>query len=50
MPWPRRYSQMAWVMAAMWASLNEPRSGDPRWPLVPNRTSWLGSPGSGLRS
>ena len=24
MPWPARYSQMAWVVARMWASLNEP--------------------------
>ena len=41
---------MAWVMARMWASVNVPCSGVPRWPLVPKLTSWLGSPRSGLRS
>src|SRR6516164_5714012 len=34
----------------MWVSLNEPCRGEPRWPLVPNETSWLGSSISGRRS
>ena len=42
-----RYSQMAWVMATMWASLNEPDSDEPRCPLVPKLTSCSGSEGSG---
>jgi hypothetical protein len=41
---------MACVMAAMWASVNEPVSGEPRCPLVPKLTSWLGSSGSGFRA
>src|SRR5271166_2463628 len=40
---------MAWVMARMWASVNDPRSGEPRCPLVPKLTSWPGSSRSGLR-
>ena len=28
-------------MARMWASVNVPSSGEPRWPLVPKLTSWL---------
>ena len=40
-PCPRRYSQMACVMARMCASLNVPCSGEPRCPLVPKLTSWL---------
>ena len=35
--WAWRYSQMAWVMARMWASVNVPSNGVPRWPLVPKR-------------
>src|SRR5262249_40072010 len=38
------------VMASMWASLNEPCSGEPRCPLVPKLTNWLGSPMSGRSS
>ncbi len=34
---------MAWVMARIWASVNEPRSGEPRCPLVPKLTRWSGS-------
>jgi hypothetical protein len=41
---------MAWVIAAMWAALNEPWSGEPLCPLVPKLTSWVGSPKSGFRS
>src|SRR5271157_921892 len=41
---------MAWVMARMWASVNDPRSGEPRCPLVPKLTNWPGSSRSGLRS
>ncbi len=36
-------SQIACVMARMCASLKAPSSAAPRWPLVPNATSWLGS-------
>src|SRR5262245_4403878 len=49
-PCPRRCSQIAWTIAAMCASLKEPRSEEPRWPLVPKLTRWAGSPISGLRS
>src|SRR5262245_44184822 len=49
MPWPRRYSQIAWVMARMCASLKEPRSEEPRCPLVPKLARCAGSPGSGAR-
>src|SRR5215467_1717821 len=41
---------MAWVIARMWASENDPRSGDPRCPLVPKLTNWFGSSRSGRRS
>src|SRR5262245_50431192 len=41
---------MACVMARMWASVNVPCSDEPRWPLVPKLTNWLGSLGSGRRS
>src|SRR5208282_4460760 len=34
----------------MCTSLNVPRSGEPRCPLVPKLTSWLGSSKSGRRS
>src|SRR6516165_3806563 len=37
-------------MAMMWASVNDPCSGEPRCPLVPKLTSWLGSVRSGRRS
>ena len=42
-----RYSQMACVVATMWASLKDPSRLDPRWPDVPNTTCWAGSDGSG---
>src|ERR1019366_3491414 len=41
---------MAWVMARMCASVKVARSDDPRWPLVPKLTIWVGSRRSGLRS
>ena len=47
MPCPARYSQIAWVVAAMWSSLNVAVNADPRWPEVPNDTRCAGSPGSG---
>lgn len=50
MPFATRCSQIAWVIARMWSSLKEPRSAEPRWPLVPKATRWVGSPGSGCRS
>src|SRR5208337_937498 len=37
-------------MARMCASVNVPWSGDPRCPLVPKLTNWLGSCRSGWRS
>jgi len=46
-PCPARYSQMAWVVARMWSSLNVAVNADPRCPEVPNDTRWLASPGSG---
>src|SRR5271166_3872224 len=49
-PRMRRKSQMAWVMARIWASVNEPRSDEPRCPLVPKLTRCSGSPRSGWRS
>src|SRR5436309_15466734 len=49
-PCPFRYSQIACVMARMWASVNVPWEGVPRCPLVPKLTSWLGSLRSGWRS
>ena len=48
MPWRFRWSQTACVIASTCASLNEQASEDPRWPLVPKLTRWLGSAGSGL--
>ena len=50
MPWLDRCSQIACVMARMCASLNEPRSEEPRWPLVPKATRCAGSPVSGAAS
>src|SRR5262245_44431359 len=41
---------MAWVMARVCASVNVPRRGVPRWPLVPDAPRWLGSARSGPRS
>ena len=46
-PCPARYSQMAWVVARIWSSLNVAVNADPRCPDVPNDTRWAGSPGSG---
>src|SRR5271166_5925404 len=37
-------------MARMWASVNDPRSGEPRCPLVPKLTRWPRSSRSGRRS
>src|SRR6516162_7152623 len=34
----------------MWASVNDPRSGEPRCPLVPKSTNWVGSSRSSRRS
>ena len=45
-----RYSQMAWVVARMWASLNAVLRLDPRCPEVPNATIWSGFVASGIRS
>ena len=47
-PWLRRYSQMAWVMARICASVNVAFALVPRCPLVPKLTSWLGSARIGL--
>ena len=40
----------AWVMARTCASLNDPRSDEPRWPLVPKLTRCAASAGSGCRT
>jgi hypothetical protein len=48
--WNARYSQIAWLVAAMWASLNVVRNDEPRWPEVPNATRCAWSSGSGVRS
>ncbi len=50
MPWAVRYSTIAWVIAAMWVSLNAASSEEPRCPLVPNATFWLGFVTSGTSS
>ena len=50
MPARARYSQIACVIARMWASLNAPSSAAPRWPLVPKATRSRGLSGSGRRS
>ena len=47
MPWLARYSQIAWVVARMWSSLNVAVNADPRCPDVPNDTRCTASPGSG---
>src|SRR6266478_1386721 len=41
---------MAWVIAKICASVNEPSKGDPRCPLVPKLTRCVGSSRSGRRS
>jgi hypothetical protein len=46
-PWPRRYSQIAWLMATMWSSLKAVFRLEPRWPEVPNATCSAGRVGSG---
>lgn len=46
-PCAARYSQMAWLVAAMWSSLNAVVRDEPRWPEVPNATRCPGSAGSG---
>src|SRR6266536_3583134 len=33
---------MAWVIAAMWAAVNEPRNGEPRCPLEPGQVDQHG--------
>jgi hypothetical protein len=47
MPWPARYSQIAWVIASTCPSLKLRWRDDPRWPDVPNATRWPGSAASG---
>ena len=49
-PWAARYSQIAWLVAAMWSSLKLVRRLEPRWPDVPNATRCSGTDGSGWRS
>ena len=49
-PARERYSQIAWVMARMCASLKALSSAAPRWPLVPKATRSRGLAGSGRRS
>ena len=44
-----RYSQIAWLVARMWSSLNEAVSEEPRCPEVPNVTRCSGTAGSGCR-
>jgi hypothetical protein len=46
-PCARRYSTIAWLVAAMCCSLNALRRLDPRCPEVPNATRCATSPGSG---
>ena len=41
---------IAWVVAAICASLNATSRLEPRWPEVPNTTCWSGSSGFGTRS
>src|SRR5215831_9846582 len=41
---------MAWVIARMWASVNDRWNGEPRCPLVPKLTRWAGSSTSGRQS
>jgi hypothetical protein len=45
-----RYSTIAWLVAAMWSSLNARFRLAPRWPEVPNATRSAGTDGSGCRS
>jgi hypothetical protein len=49
-PCDARYSTMAWLVAAMWSSLNVVDSDEPRCPEVPNATRSAGMLGSGCRS
>ena len=50
MPLPARYSQIAWLVATMWSSLNVVFSDEPRCPLVPKLTRCSTTPGSGCWS
>ncbi len=50
MPCDARYSTIAWVVAAMWFSLNAVSSELPRCPEVPNTTRCSGMLTSGLSS
>ena len=43
----RRYSQIAWLVATMWSSLNVVDSDDPRCPDVPKLTRCLTTEASG---
>jgi len=45
-----RKTQIAWLVAAMWSSLNAVARDDPRCPDVPNATRCPGSAGSGCRA
>ena len=45
-----RYSTIAWVVAAMWSSLNVVENDEPRWPEVPKATACSGFAGSGWPS
>ena len=46
-PWAARYSQIACVVAAMWSSLKDVDSDEPRWPEVPKATRCSTTDGSG---
>ena len=48
-PCAARYSQMAWLVAAMWSSLNAVLKDEPRCPEVPNATRCPATAGSGCR-
>src|SRR5207247_1646009 len=41
---------MAWVIARIWASVNDRWNGEPRCPLVPKLTRWVRSSTSGRHS
>ena len=46
-PGRARCSQIAWLVAAMWSSLNARSSDEPRCPEVPKATCCAGSATSG---
>jgi hypothetical protein len=50
MPFPCRYSQIAWLIASTCHSLKLRSNELPRWPEVPNATRCSGTAGSGRRS